>query len=246
MYVYCTREAAKPNSRLRQFAVIMTLIMNKAFIFDLDGVLINDEAIWEKRKQELYISVFGADITAKLGSTLGVNMDGIYEKARAVGTTAKKATFVEGFFAIADAIYKTAPIPEGLDELVDTLKELGYRIGIVSASPLTWITTVTKRLPFEKDIELIISLHERPDLAHKPAPDGYTEAMKILEASPETTIVLEDSNSGIQSAKLSGAFTIGLRQNLVPGYQQEGADAYADSMRDIAAIVVRQHAANQP
>lgn len=63
--------------------------------------------------------------------------------------------------------------------------------------------------------------------------------MKALEASPESTVILEDSNSGIKSAKASGAYTIGLKQNLVNGYIQEGADAYAETMADVIDIVSR-------
>jgi mannitol-1-/sugar-/sorbitol-6-/2-deoxyglucose-6-phosphatase len=211
--------------------------MSKAFLFDLDGVLINDEQIWEDKKQSMYKELFGEDVASRLGSTLGVNIDAIYERAISLGANIGKDTVVSAFFKIANEVYETAPIPNALDELIAVLKKLNYRIGIVSASPLSWITTVTKRLSFENDIELIVSLYERPDLAHKPEPDGYLEAMKAFEAEPATTIILEDSNSGIQSAKASGALTIGLRQNLAKGYVQTGADVYANTIKDVVELV---------
>lgn len=214
--------------------------MNKAFIFDLDGVLINDEHIWEQEKSKLFKKVFGQEVSDRLGSTLGLNIDAIYEKAVGCGAQVDSQTFTSAFFDTASDIYHTAPIPEGLDDLASFLKAQGFIVGIVSASPLSWITTVTKRLSFEDDIALIISLHERPDLPHKPAPDGYIEAMRSLEAAPESTFILEDSNAGIQSAKASGAFTIGLQQNLTEGYEQQGADAYAATMRDVVGLVGRQ------
>lgn len=211
--------------------------MSKAFIFDLDGVLINDELIWESKKQVLYGQLFGPEVRKKLGSTLGINMDGIYARAVAAGATVDKRRVLDEFYELADNIYRTAPIPEGMDELVKVLLSLNYRLGIVSASPLSWITTVTKRLSIEDDIELIISLHERPDLKHKPEPDGYIEAMQALEASADRTIILEDSNSGIESAKASGAYTIELKQNLVDGYKQKGADDYAETMADVIDLI---------
>jgi len=211
--------------------------MNKAFIFDMDGVLIDDEQIWEDKKQIMYAELFGDEIHSKIGSTLGINMDGIYERAKAAGTTISRTRLIEQFYELAGDIYSTAPIPEGIEELAVALIDDGYQIAIVSASPLSWITTVTKRLTFENNIELIISLHERADLKHKPEPDGYLEAMRALNTTPENTIILEDSNSGIKSAKLSGAYTIGLKQNLVQGYMQEGADDYADTMLDVVTLV---------
>lgn len=121
--------------------------------------------------------------------------------------------------------------------LVKSLLNLDYHIGIVSGSPLSWITTVTKRLSFEDDIELVISLYDRHDLGNKPEPDGYVEAMHALRSTPATTIILEDSNSGIAAAKSSGAYTIGLKQNLVDGYIQNGADDYAETMIDVIELV---------
>ena len=218
--------------------------MNKAFLFDLDGVLIDDEQIWEDKKQALYEDFFGSDVTSKLGSTLGVNLDAIYERAAASGVKVSKTVFTDAIYGIADEVYAKAPIPEGLDELVAALKKLDFRIGIVSASPMSWITTVLNRLSFKNDFELVISLTERDDLAHKPAPDGYIEAMKALGSEPAVTFILEDSNSGIQAAKASGAYTIGLRQNLAKGYVQTGADEYAHTARDVIDIVQKRTRAN--
>jgi HAD superfamily hydrolase (TIGR01509 family) len=211
--------------------------MSRAFIFDLDGVLIDDEKLWDDAKAKMYHDLFGDEVTARLGSTIGINLDGIYAAAVKAGAAVDQETFKKACYAAADNIYKTAPVTEGVADLAAELKQAGYRIGIVSASPLAWVTTVTKRLPFEDDIELIISLHERDDLEHKPAPDGYLEAIKVLGATPESTVILEDSNSGIKSAKASGAYTIGLKQNLTDGYEQQGADTYADNIDDVIKIV---------
>lgn len=211
--------------------------MHKAFIFDLDGVLIDDETIWENKKQELYKNLLGEKIANQMGSTVGVNIDGIYRIAQSHGATIDKNLIVTAFFELAKDIYHTAPIPEGLTDLVYYLQQRNYHIGIVSASPLDWITTVTKRLSFESLIEVIISLHEREDLSNKPAPDGYVEAIRVLRSTPDKSVVLEDSNSGIASAISAGAFTIGLRQNITSGYVQQGANAYANTMQDVITLL---------
>ena len=211
--------------------------MNRAFIFDVDGTLIDDEAIWEDKKQELYARLFGESIRAKMGSTLGVNIDGIYERARKYKTTVSKEAFIKEFYKLAAGIYSTAPIPEGTDELLEYLVEEDFRIAVVSASPLSWGNTVLQRLKFQDDIELVISLYDRPDLDHKPHPAGYLEAMRAMDVVPENTFILEDSNSGIASATSSGAYTIGLKKNLVGDYKQEGADIYAETMANIIHIV---------
>src|SRR5690348_15798200 len=99
--------------------------MQKAFIFDLDGVLIDDEATWETAKQDLFDKLFGKAVHQQLGSTLGVNMDVIYERAVAAGATVHKEAFVDAFSHMADGIYRTAPITKGAEELVGLLADLG-------------------------------------------------------------------------------------------------------------------------
>ena len=212
-------------------------LMTKAFIFDLDGVLIDNEQIWEREKAALYARLFGPTITSQLGSTAGIHLDEIIARAIRLGADVDKEVALKEFFAVADTIYHTAPITAGIEQLADALKKLEYKLAIVSASPPAWVSTVVERLPFKHDLELVISLYERDDLQHKPEPDGYLEAMRVLKASPDSTLILEDSNAGIAAAKASGAHTIGFRQNLIQDYQQQGADTYADTVQDVIAII---------
>lgn len=118
--------------------------MNRAFIFDLDGVLIDNEAIWEDKKQKMYKTLFGESIHAKMGFTLGVSIDGIYERAKSHGLTIGKEEFLKAFYKLADDIYSSAPITHGADELFKYLVSAKFRVGVVSGSPLTWVTTQFK------------------------------------------------------------------------------------------------------
>jgi sugar-phosphatase len=211
--------------------------MKKAFIFDLDGVLIDDESIWENEKEKIYLQLFGKELMTKMGSTLGINMDRIYELAKKQGSTLPKEILIKAFYDKANKIYKTAPIPNRIEELIQVLKEYDFFIGIVSASPKEWIDIVTKRIQNSSEIALVLSLFDRPDLPHKPAPDGYREAIKSLGSTPQHTIILEDSNAGIASGKAAGAYVIGLRLNLVKGYVQDGADRYVDTIQDVIHLI---------
>ncbi len=209
---------------------------NKAFIFDLDGVLIDSENLWYEWNQLNYSRIFGEKIARNIGVTTGKNIDLIFETAMKLGSKANKANFMMEVKNKADQIYKQAPLSTGLDELGRVLHKLNYHMAIVSASPKEWVNEVVERLPFKNNIQIILSLHDRPDLAHKPAPDGYNEVIQALNATPESTIILEDTNIGIASAKASRATVIGLKQNLRKGYEQEGADIYADTIKDVVDI----------
>jgi beta-phosphoglucomutase-like phosphatase (HAD superfamily) len=155
--------------------------MNKAFIFDLDGVIIDDEKIWEEEKKVFYPELLGEEVFLKLGSTIGLRLDEIYKRAIDCGSTISKKDFFESFYKRAVNIYQTAPITSGLQNLVEKLVKLDYKIGIVSSSSTEWINLVLKRTPYlEKNLFVIVSLLDRPELKSKPEPDGYFEAIKEL------------------------------------------------------------------
>jgi HAD superfamily hydrolase (TIGR01509 family) len=181
--------------------------------------------------------LFGKDIAKKVGDTIGMTIEQEYTKAAAYGFHMDKTEYYKRYDEKAAYIYSKANITRNLEKLAQTLLLLEYTLGVVSSSRKNWIDTVISKLSFKKHIDYVISLSERQDLKPKPQPDGYREAIQKLGATPKTTIILEDSNSGILSAKRSGAFVIGLQENLIPGYKQQGADVYAKTMDDVIQIV---------
>jgi beta-phosphoglucomutase-like phosphatase (HAD superfamily) len=134
-------------------------------------------------------------------------------------------------------VYRESPFTGGIDDLGTFLISREYKIGLVSSSPRAWINTVLERLSFRDHISSIVSINDRPELKPKPHPGSYFETINELGAKSETTIILEDSNSGIQAAKAAGAFTIGMTAHLLPTYTQHGADIYANNVEDIKRIV---------
>lgn len=211
--------------------------MNKAFIFDLDGVIIDNEPLWEIAKKEMYTKLFGEEIYSIIGPTVGMDMHSIYRRAIGLGAKVTLQSTLDEFYRHALNIYAIAPVTKGVEKLADLLVKEGYMIGLVSASPTDWINRVIDRLSFKEKIALIISLEDSPDLRKKPEPDGYLKVMEKLDTTPSATVILEDSNSGIAAAKASGAFTIALTQNLVKGYQQIEADAKANNMDEVMRII---------
>jgi len=213
--------------------------MKKACIFDFDGVMIRSEQYWENDKPNVFEEIYGLKISAKLSQTYGQSMDQIHKMAVSYGSLVKIQSFYDACDKHAARVYAHAPMTDGVDILLKELVSHHIQLGIVSASPKSWIDIAVARLKNKNVFTTIISLHDRQDLAHKPAPDGYQEAMRNLGVTPEETIVIEDSNTGIRSAKASGAFTIGLKQNLVSGYTITGADVYVDKIIDVKTFILR-------
>lgn len=211
--------------------------MNKAFIFDMDGVIVDSEKAWVKYDNDFLDKLLGKKLAKKIGDTIGVSVRIIYEKAKTLGLEMPREEFQSAYDKTAFSVYDKATITPEIDSLIDFLIKNNFRLGLVSSSAMSWIDNILPRISSADKLESIISLNDRLDLKPKPNPDGYIETMRNLKSEPISTIILEDSNSGITAAKASGAFTIAFTQNLVEGYKQIKTDSKANNMEEVIRIV---------
>lgn len=211
--------------------------MTKAFIFDMDGVIIADEQRKKEALQEVWPQLVGEDIASVFRIPVGQTPLSLHAEAVKHGATISQEKFMDEFEKVALRIYNESPITTDMDKLGEYLIQHGYKIGVVSSAKKSWMEIVFKRLAFGEHINAIISINDHTELKPKPHPGGYIEAIAELGSTSDTTIILEDSNSGIQAAKGSGAYTIGLTTNLLPEYTQHGADIYANNVQDVISIV---------
>ena len=211
--------------------------MNKAFIFDMDGVIIDTERVWPIYEKEFMNTLVGEEIARKLSSTMGLSIELIYEKSKKLGHEGSLEEFIDFYDKYAKIVYKKAELTPGVTDLIKELKIQNFSIGLVSSSPMGWIEMMLERITFASAFSNILSLHKHSELRAKPHPDGYLHMMKLVGASPQQSIILEDSNYGIQSGKKSGAYVIGFKRNLHKNYVQKNADEYADTMKDVIQSV---------
>ncbi len=208
--------------------------MTGAFIFDMDGVLVDSENIWQKRG----ISFMGEKVSRAIQSQIqGLTVQVSYRLACEHGLAMTEDEYRDKFNQQAAKVYAEAEVTPGIDKLLETLKKLGYKIGLVTSSPKMWVDWVLPKIANADAIEYILSIGDNPDLKSKPAPDGYLRAIEALGSTPEQTIVVEDSNNGIASAKASGAYAVGFRQHHDAEYKLNGADKYVDSMKELEEYI---------
>jgi HAD superfamily hydrolase (TIGR01509 family) len=217
--------------------------MNKAFIFDMDGVLIDSERVWATYENDMLEKLLGVEITRKIGSPIGISIKSVYEKAKHFGFKVSEEEFQRTYNQTALRVYERANITKNTDKLVKYLITQGFHLGLLTSSHTGWTNKVLPRLSFKDNLESIISLNDHKELPSKPHPDGYLYIIKKLGAVPKSTIILEDANPGITAAKNSGAYTIAFTENLVEGYKQITADAKAKDMDEVLTLVKKYNAA---
>ena len=83
----------------------------------------------------------------------------------------------------------TAPYP-GILDMLDVLRDQGYKLAIVSNKIQEGVTPLNKEYFGDR---LPVAIGERPGLQRKPAPDMVLQALKELNSTPEESIYVGDS-----------------------------------------------------
>ncbi|GAB3996128.1 hexitol phosphatase HxpB [Spirosoma daeguense] len=185
-----------------------------AAIFDMDGLLVDSEPHWRIMEREVFATVglYLTDEECKQTTGLPILDVVNYWYARAPWTAEAAAgrsnadlgdAITEG---VHDRIANFAePMPGALDAL-NFFAQRGIPTAIASASPMSLIEVVVKRLGIYDTLTLWHSA--TLEARNKPAPDVYLGAARRLGVQPETCLAFEDSGNGLQSALAAGMRTI--------------------------------------
>lgn len=204
----------------------------------MDGVVTtNSEQLWLSYKTDFFNELLGADRYEKMmPEFIGLTNEDIYDTMLEKIVSYSKERFMKKINLIEKRVYEDVNIDvKSLHSILMHLADNDFHIAMVTSSSKWAADKVLSKLPskLSKFFKLVVAVSSRKDLKRKPHPDGYIDAMLQLNVTPQRTIVIEDSNVGLQSAKAAGAFTIGLKQNLMRGYVQSGADITVESMNDL-------------
>lgn len=99
--------------------------------------------------------------------------------------------------------FSTVRLNEPLWEWCQMMRKMGAKVWIVSTGHIDNISNVMRYLNIDSGIDGILSGDDIDN--PKPAPDCFLKAMSIEGATPEETIIFEDSAIGLEAARRSGA-----------------------------------------
>lgn len=179
----------------------------KAFIFDLDGVIVFTDKFhyqaWKKMADGMGI-YFDETINNRLrGVSRMDSLEIILEKYDGTLSQEKKEALAEEKNNTYRELLKTMTPADVSDEVRDTLKELrarGYKLAIGSSSK-------NARFILEK-VELtdyFDAISDGNNIKNsKPDPEVFVKAAEYLEEKAENCIVVEDAYAGIDAAKDGG------------------------------------------
>ena len=175
-----------------------------AIIFDMDGLLVDTESVWEEAESAMLLSYNVVMEPAVRAQLIGLRNDVFIGKLKTMynisdSLEALQENVVERMLKLIPV--KARPMP-GAIELIQYAVEQGIPTAIASSSPTVIIEAVVNSQGWGKTIPVRCSAEHL--LAGKPEPHVYLEAAKTLNIAPMNCLALEDSPIGARAAVAAG------------------------------------------
>ncbi|MGL4448287.1 MAG: hexitol phosphatase HxpB [Shewanella sp.] len=208
----------------------MTSLNIQAVIFDMDGVLIDSEPLWQRIEYHV-LSALGVPVSiASIQQTTGLRIDQCvdywyqqfpwpaYDNAKVSQTIIDE---------VASEIRRSGSAMEGVYEALACCQRLGLKIGLATSSASMIIDAVLDQLALRPYFMAVTSAEALP--YGKPHPEVYLNCAKALAVDPRHCLAIEDSFNGLIAARAANMQTLA-----IPAPEQ----------REEAKWVIAHHRAN--
>lgn len=180
----------------------------KAVVFDLDGLMLNTEDIFELSGQELMRRRGKVMTTECQLQMLGRRPNEAFEIMKRMLDVDDPIDVLlnetrEIFAGFMDDNLKAMP---GLYELLDAIEAVGLPKAVATSSPREYMIDLMGK--FDLLRRFPISLTAEDVELGKPNPEIYLKAAGLLSVDPANMLVLEDSEAGTRAAAAAGAIAV--------------------------------------
>ena len=208
--------------------------MIEAVVFDLDGVIVDSEHVWDEVREELARERGGRWHEGAQADMMGMSS---VEWSRymhdVIGLTETPEDISDEVVRRMLARYgDELPLIDGAVEAVERLAG-SFRLALASSSNRPLIDAVLARAGLAGHFEVTVSSEEVA--RGKPAPDVFVEAARRLDLAPERCAAVEDSGNGIRAAHAAGMRVVAIpnRRYPPPGDALDLADVALESVDEL-------------
>lgn len=180
----------------------------KAVVFDMDGLMLNTEDVFELAGQELLVRR-GKQMTDRI-------------RRRMIGRRP-----AEAFAALTELTGITEPVEHlmhetreifaefakvhlacmpGLFDLLDAIEDRQLLLAVATSSPRDHMESLLSQFDLLKRFHTTLTSEDV--IRGKPDPEIYLSAAERLNVEPSSMLVLEDSEAGTRAAAAAGAFVV--------------------------------------
>lgn len=185
-----------------------------AVLFDMDGTLVDSEPLWLDAEVEVMTSL-GAEWTSiDQEICLGGPLERVTSHMRQrAGTSIPDEEIGDMLLdAMEFRLRRTPPTwRPGAQELLRQCHAMALPTALVSASWTRLIAAVAERIESELGASAFSVVVAGDDVTHsKPHPEPYATAARLLSTSTESCLALEDSPTGVTSARDAGCRVVAI------------------------------------
>ena len=196
----------------------------EAVVFDMDGVLVDSEALWDAAREQVALVHGGHWSERAQRDMMGMSS---HEWARymhqELGVRLEPERISEEVVARMERLYRERlPLIDGAVEAVERLAAR-WPLGLASSSNRPLIDLVLELSGLGRFFRATVSSEEVA--RGKPAPDVYLEACRRLGVAPARAAAVEDSHAGIGSARATGMRVIAIPNRSFPPGDEALAEA---------------------
>ena len=208
----------------------------KAFLFDMDGTLIDSEVVWGVAILR-WLRSFGEEVAQGdlmdliSGRSWADNHKLLHSHYKKLPDT----TLAEDSKALRLFFNELVSDPAQLiiGSTIEFLKKVSIiaPCAIVSGSPRKDVLEAIQYCGIASEIKLALGGEDYPH--GKPAPDGYLKAAELLGVSPQECVVIEDSVPGVASGVAAGMKVIALNRHNVQIEKFKGCTWHVADLSEI-------------
>jgi pseudouridine 5'-phosphatase len=204
----------------------------QAVVFDLDGLLVNSEDLYEqagetvlRRRGKTYDAALREQMMGRPvvdAIQLMIDCHALPDPLEDLMCECREV--LDGLMATS-----LAPMP-GVGPLLDELQKAGIPIAVATSATGEYAERVLSKLGLKQRFGFILTAE---DIRRgKPDPEVYLLAAERLKLAPRQMMVLEDSANGCRAAVAAGAFVVAVPNRHTRDHQFVGVRLVADSLAD--------------
>ncbi len=188
----------------------------EAVLFDMDGLLIDTEAVYMAALQASARSMGTEMPLAFCHSMIGIPSRECRVMIQNFYGPAFRLDLFDGHASahVTRTLEAGVPVKPGAAEILDFLRQRGLPLAVATSSSRR---TVESHLGKAGLLDRFHAVAARDDVERgKPHPDLYLEAARRLGVAPQHCIAFEDSNTGLTAAHAAGTMAIMVPDILQP------------------------------
>jgi len=239
----CSDSEFLPDSEQLSRVVNDSSQIQRAVIFDVDGVLVDSyaahEESWMRLAKETGVTFTSSDFAVTFGRTSRDILIKHWE------IDPSDAAMIRSLDDRKEHLYRELvrqqfPSMDGAVEVIDELAARGWKLAVGSSGPPENVELALASLERAASFDGVVT--GRDVTRGKPDPQVFLLAAERLQIVPENCIVIEDATAGIEAARAAGMACVALLSTgrQASDFDRHAPDLMVSSLRELTAARLAQ------